>query len=177
MLEITLRSDRVTYPHRSSSWLAEGSDINRAIARDLRKRLHHYILVVKTFRNARTLIYAATRVKGQDSAAYKATGNCSSRNIVKLMRSKYSRTGAAVSITNGAGVGTHAPMMHGASPVMLQSVPLTAMVLEQQKSEPPVPGRVPQPAPPHCPQFSAQHTFASWTPANPFVHVEAAFGA
>lgn len=56
----------------------------------------------------------------------------------------------------GEGVGTQSPMIHGAEPVTEQSVPLVAMVLEQQASEPPVPGMVPQPTPPHCPQFSAQ---------------------
>lgn len=70
-------------------------------------------------------------------------------------------TGAAVSNTAGAGVGTQLPMMQGASRVMLQSVPLAAIVEEQQESDPPVPGTEPHPAPPHWPQFCAQQMLSS----------------
>lgn len=64
-----------------------------------------------------------------------------------------SPTGAAETKTVGEGVGTQSAMIHGAAWVSRQSVPLTAMVLEQHASDPPVPGIVPQPTPPHWPQF------------------------
>lgn len=40
--------------------------------------------------------------------------------------------------------------------------PFARTTEEQQNSLPPVPGIVPHPAPPHCPQASRQHTSRSW---------------
>lgn len=74
----------------------------------------------------------------------------------KYKREGGSPTGAADTKTVGDGVGTQSPMIHGAAWVSRQSVPLTEIVLEQHASDPPVPGIVPHPTPPHWPQFSAQ---------------------
>lgn len=53
-------------------------------------------------------------------------------------------------------------------------MPLLRMVLEQQYSDPPVPGREPHPSPPHIPQFSAQQMSASWYPGSPLVQFDVA---
>lgn len=56
------------------------------------------------------------------------------------------------------------------------TTPDSRMVVGQQFAAPPVPGIVPQPAPPHCPQLSWQQMSPSWYPGTPLAHVDASAG-